>query len=90
MGYSRDRVRTQSDLTPVFDEILKHRGWGQCLGIEEVTEDNETIFTATIRNCPLCFEGKARRQACDIMKGIVSGWIEAYLSKRAIGAIETR
>jgi predicted hydrocarbon binding protein len=90
MGYSRDRIRTQNDLAPILDNILKHRGWGKCLSIEETTESDKSIFTATMENCPLCFERKPTHAACDIMKGIVSAWIEAYLGRKAADATETK
>jgi len=90
MRYSKDQIQSENDLGPVLDNVLKNRGWGTCLGIDVKKQNNKQIFVATMHNCPLCFGLKSSEPQCDFVRGIVSGWIEGYMARKAsIDSTET-
>lgn len=86
LNYSRDTVMSDN-LVQVFDEIIRTRGWGRCLAIQK--QDDRGAYVVTMSDCPLCYERKASEPMCDLMRGIVTGWIETFLGKKAQRSAET-
>ena len=84
--YSKDKVMSDN-LVKVFDDIIRHRGWGRCLAIEKQADRSAYVFTMS--ECPLCYGQKATEAMCDLMRGIVTGWVEAFVNKKATKAVET-
>ena len=74
--YSKDSAMADN-LVKVFDSILVHRGWGRCLGIEK-KGNGKPAYVFTMAECPLCYELKGVEPTCHMMRGIVTGWIEAF------------
>jgi len=81
------RKLTPNNLVETLDAALRMRGWGRCLSLEE-KEPN--VFVSTHSDCPLCYRRKAAEPFCDLMRGVVAGWMEGLISKKASGSIERR
>ena len=87
MEYSRDRILTEDDLWKVFDMVLQARGWGRCEGLsKEMVSGGSYIFR--LRNTPLSYQRRALKPMCYMMRGILTGWLEAYLGTKAKTAVE--
>ncbi|MGO9645861.1 MAG: XylR N-terminal domain-containing protein [Candidatus Bathyarchaeia archaeon] len=81
------RKMMPNNLVDAFDAALRMRGWGRCLSLEE---KEANIFVSTHSDCPLCHRRKAAEPFCDLMRGVVAGWMEGVLNKKAAGSVERR
>lgn len=87
MEYSKDRILKEDDLWKVFDMVLQARGWGRCVGLsKEMDSGGSYIFR--LRNAPLSYQRRTSKPTCHMMRGIVTGWLEAYLGAKAKVAVE--
>lgn len=82
--YSKDRIERFPDSEKVFDTVTTARGWGRCVKIEQQNQ----VYTVSVRDCPLCHEQKSQKPICHMMRGITAGALEAYLNKKAKEAKE--
>jgi len=87
MEYSKDRILTEDDLWKVFDEVLRARGWGRCVGFSKGTGPRKS-YIFNLRNAPLSSQRRASKPMCYMMRGILTGWLEAYLGAKATAAVE--
>lgn len=76
-NYSRHQIRS-GNLVTALDHVLSNRGWGRVLGLDKTDHGPMVTYVCTIKGCP----------TCDIMRGIVSGWLESFVKKKA-ESIET-
>jgi predicted hydrocarbon binding protein len=81
--YSREAIKSESDLGPVLDSILSDRGWGRCGVFVKETRDGEITFTVQATGTPSSHERTSVKPTCDIESGIASGFLEAYFGKKA-------
>ena len=84
--YSRHKLAPEN-LGEIFDQVVRSRGWGRCLSIQ--SQPNEPVYAVTMANCPLCYEQEANEPKCDLMRGLVTGLLEAFSHKTARSAVET-
>ncbi|MGP8069177.1 MAG: V4R domain-containing protein [Candidatus Bathyarchaeia archaeon] len=89
MDFVRDRIHSIEDLGKVTDETLSELGAGRCLGIEQHSEGSTNKVTVRLRGTPLTYNRKATEPACHAMRGLMQGWIEGYLDRKAVSSIET-
>ncbi|HXY83195.1 MAG TPA: hypothetical protein VEH56_05695 [Candidatus Saccharimonadales bacterium] len=84
--HSRRKIMS-GNRVDAFDTALRVRGWGRCLSLEE-KEDN--VFVSTHSDCPLCYRRRAAEPFCDLMRGVVAGWMEGALNRKAIRSTENK
>jgi len=87
MEYSKNRILTEDDLWKVFDEVLRARGWGRCVGFSKGTGPRKS-YIVNLRNAPLTSQRRAPKPTCYMMRGVVTGWLEAYSGAKATAAVE--
>ena len=87
LRYSKEKI-LENNVAKVFDDVIRHRGWGRCLGIEKQGND-PNVFIITMTDCPLCYGQKSAESTCDLMRGIVTGWMEALLDRKPVRSFET-
>jgi predicted hydrocarbon binding protein len=86
----RDEVKSDSDAGRVFDRLMRLRGWGRCLNLEKQDrDDGKTVYVFNTADCPACHDRKTTKPTCDLMRGIVSGWLEGYLGRKPSEVTET-
>jgi len=88
-SYSKEAVRSLRDAWKVFDGVLAYRGWGRCIELREKVHDNSVTFVVTTKGCPLCDDRRSYVPRCDVLRGVATGWLEAFLGKKAKSSIET-
>jgi predicted hydrocarbon binding protein len=89
MHYWKHEIQSPSDLTRISDKVLKLRGWGRCLNVEISGFHGKTIYVFSLKGTPSSHERTANEPTCHIMRGIVAGWLEAYLDRKAQSTTET-
>lgn len=85
MAYSKSQLQGEESLAKVLDEVLLLRGWGRCRDFEKRIEDGKAIYRFRLNNTPFTHERKSTQPVCDMMRGIVEGWLETYLGRKAAG-----
>jgi predicted hydrocarbon binding protein len=83
LDYSREAIKPESDLGSVLDSIISTRGWGRCGGFEKKTRDGKIAYTIRFTGTPSSHERTSAKPTCHIELGIASGFLEAYLGKKA-------
>lgn len=81
--YSRKNIKSEDDLRKVLDNVLSNRGWGRCGAIEKYTRDNKIVYIVRVTGTPSSHERASNEPTCHIERGIASGYLEAYLGKKA-------
>jgi predicted hydrocarbon binding protein len=74
----------------ILDEVLSVRGWGRCVSVNRIDHESYVTYAYTIRDCPICYNRKAAEPVCDIVRGIVTGWQESVIGRKAVSSDETR
>lgn len=86
---SKYHLRSGVDSWKAFDERLKFRGWGRCVDMTTRTEGNRTIYTFKLKGTPTSYKRVAMEPTCHVMRGIIAGWLESLLEKKADTTSET-
>jgi predicted hydrocarbon binding protein len=89
MEYSKPEIQSPSDLVRVADEALTLHGWGRCLSLEVNDRGDKTVYVCLLNGNPSSHERTADEPTCHMMRGVVAGWLEAYLGKKAESSTET-
>jgi len=89
MTYSRSEIHSPDHLSAVLDSVLKTRGWGRCLNLTSESRGTETVHIAKLKGTPLSYERISPEPLCHIVGGIISGWLETYLDRKAHQTTET-
>jgi len=87
--YSKNDI-TSEDHWKILDQVLSVRGWGRCVSVNRINHEPYVTYAYTIRDCPICYNRKATEPMCDIVRGIVTGWQESILGRKADSSDETR
>jgi predicted hydrocarbon binding protein len=87
--YSKKAI-TPEDHWKILDDILSRRGWGRCVSANRINDERYVTYAYTIRDCPICYNRKATEPMCDIVRGIVTGWQESSIGRKAEASDETR
>ena len=86
--YSREAIKSESDLGQMLDKSLVDRGWGRCTSLEKQARDGKIMFIVRMKGSPFSHERTSEDPTCHLVCGIVSGYLEAYLGKKAQSHIE--
>ena len=81
--YSREAIKSGSDLGQVLDNVLVDRGWGRCTSLEKQALDGNIMYVTRMKGSPCSHERTSNKPTCHLVGGIVSGYLEAYLGKKA-------
>jgi len=87
--YSREDIHSLRDLWRVFDRVSAYRGWGRCVELREKIHENSANFAVAVKGCPLCDNRRSEEPLCDVLRGVATGWLEAFLEKKAKTSVET-
>lgn len=88
LRYSRDEIRSEDDLGKVFDRVVTLRGWGRCLAMEKHDSDHKLVYVSRMKGTPTAHGRTATEPVCHLIRGIVAGWIEAYVGRTAKSSSE--
>ena len=88
-AYSKKDMPSE-DHWKILDEVLSVRGWGRCVSVNRINDAPYVTYAYTISDCPICFNRKATEPMCDIVRGIVTGWQESIIGRKAESSDETR
>jgi predicted hydrocarbon binding protein len=86
-GYSKNDIVSE-DHWRVLDNVLSVRGWGRCVSVDKISHEPYVTYAFTIRDCPMCYDRKSTEPMCDIMRGVVTGWQESILGRKAESSYE--
>lgn len=89
MGYSREEIQLQSDLPTILDWIMKDRGWGRCVDLTWQSSGTRTTYVVKVKGSPLSHEHYSSQPSCHLLRGALSGWLEAYFDAKVLDSTET-
>jgi predicted hydrocarbon binding protein len=89
MRHTRNSIKSPLDLPTAFDRVLSRRGWGRCLNLELTSRDGGRPYVCILKGTPTTYQRTANEPTCHLMRGLVVGWLEAYLHWRAQSSTET-
>ena len=70
------------DLTEALDHALRIRGLGRVKTIEMLDHGPNVTYRCAIEECSVCHRQVAASSTCDVMRGVVSRWLESLLHKK--------
>jgi predicted hydrocarbon binding protein len=73
-NYSRDQIPSDNPVE-ALDHVLSVQGWGRVLDLDKTDHGPSVTYACSVKGCPLC-------PTCDIMRGILSGWLESFVQKK--------
>jgi len=76
------------NLREALDHALSIRGWGRVLDLDRTEDGPSVTYACTIKECSLCDKRLSTSATCDVMRGIVSRWLESFVKKKT-ESIET-
>jgi predicted hydrocarbon binding protein len=78
-----------NNLTEALDHALSTRGCGQVLDLNGTGHGSSLAYVCSVKGCPICYKRVSTSPTCDVMRGIVSGWLESFVQKSAESSVET-
>jgi predicted hydrocarbon binding protein len=82
LNHLKDKVKSENDLTSLMDTVLAERGWGRCRTITKVEMSDLTYKIETASN-PIGGKYGADEPMCHFIRGIYTGFLQAYSGKKA-------
>jgi len=76
-------------LIETLDHALSIRGWGRVSDLNRTDHGSILTYVCSIKECPLCHKLVSTRPTCDVMRGIIAGWLESFIQKNAESTVET-
>ncbi len=86
-NHSKDQI-LPDNLVEALDHALSIRGWGRVLDLDKTYHGSNVTYVCTIEGAHLYYKRVSTNPTCDIMRGIVSRWLESFVQKNA-ESIET-
>jgi predicted hydrocarbon binding protein len=83
--HSSRNVTQLDNLSKALDDALRIRGLGRVVELEKLDHGPSLTFRCVIEECSLCHRGVAANSTCDVLRGVVSRWLESFLQKKAEG-----
>lgn len=85
-NHLKDEVKSDNELTSLMDIVLAERGWGRCRTIEKVEKVEMKGLTYSVRTegNPISGTHGKNEPMCHFIRGIYTGFLEAYLHKKAM------
>ena len=81
-SYVKDEVKSDSDLTDAMDTLQAEGGWGRCKEIRKIETSGITYVVRTESN-PISGRHATNEPICHLMRGMYTGFLEAYLNRKA-------
>jgi predicted hydrocarbon binding protein len=81
-NHLKDEVKSDNDLVGLMDIVLAERGWGRCREMKKV-EMRGLTYSARTEGNPISGEHGRYEPMCHFIRGIYTGFLEAYLNKKA-------
>lgn len=81
-AFMKDEIKTDTDLTKLPDSVWSRRGWGRIMDIEVIEADART-YRVTVKENPISGRFNENEPACHVVRGVFTGFFEAYSGKRA-------
>ena len=81
--YSKDQEITPDNSADVLDGVLSARGWGRLISMKRTESQKEVTYESTFVHCIICHNRKAQEPICDVMRGLIAGWLESFVGKKA-------
>lgn len=81
-SHLKDEAKSDNDLVSLLDAVMAERGWGRCREARRVEMRGLTYSIRTEGN-PTSGRHGANEPMCHFIKGICTGFLEAYLNKKA-------
>jgi predicted hydrocarbon binding protein len=81
-NHSRHQI-LPDNLREALDHALRIRGWGRVLDLGKTERGRSVTYACTISECSLCYKRLSTSPTCDVMRGIVSRWLEAFVQRKA-------
>lgn len=86
--YSRDLIHSEQDFATVLDRVFRDRGWGRFLRLEKEQRAEKTVYVCTVTEDPECHERESNEPVCDMVRGAIVSWLEAYLDRKFSDSVE--
>ncbi len=84
---SRDQI-LPDNLVDALDRALSIRGWGRVRALQKTAQGSNMTYVCTVEGNLLSHKRASTTPICDLMRGIVSRWLESFVQKNA-ESIET-
>jgi predicted hydrocarbon binding protein len=81
-NHLKDEVKSDNDLTSAMDIVMSERGWGRCGEIKKMEMRGLTYNIRTEGN-PISGTHGKNEPMCHFIRGNYTGFLEAYLHKKA-------
>lgn len=81
-SHSRHQV-LPNNLRDVLDDALRVRGLGRVQNLDKTDHGPSVTYACTIKECCLCHKPLSTSPTCNVMRGIVSRWLEAFEQRKA-------
>jgi len=88
MKYTKGKITSENELGETLDRVLGARGWGRCLELTSKSMGAKKMYSARMRGTPLAHERTSNEPTCHLMRGILSGWLEAYFDGKVLESVE--
>ena len=80
--HSLRKENPADNLTEALDQALRVRGLGRVKIIEMLDHGPSVTYRCAIEECSVCHRQGAASSTCDVMRGVVSRWLESLLHKK--------
>lgn len=79
---SRDQIPPDKPVE-ALDLALRKRGWGRAIAVRKAEHESSVTYMCTVEGRFLLRKRESTSPTCDIMRGIVSRWLESFVQKNA-------
>ena len=79
---SRDEI-LPNNLPGALNHALSIRGWGRVIGLHKTEHASSVTYVCTIEGNLFSHKRASTSPTCDVMRGIVSRWLESYVQRNA-------
>jgi predicted hydrocarbon binding protein len=73
--YSREAIKSESDLGRVLGNVLVDRGWVRRTSLEKQALDGKIMYVVRMKGSPFSHERTSEKPTCHLVGGIVSGYL---------------
>jgi predicted hydrocarbon binding protein len=82
-SHLKDEVKSDNDLVSLMDIVLAERGRGRCRAFGKVEMRGGLTYSARTEGNPISGTHGRNEPMCHFIRGIYTGFLEAYLNKKA-------
>jgi predicted hydrocarbon binding protein len=81
-AHLESEVKSTTDLAHMMDIVMAERGWGRCRELKKV-EFRGLTYRTRVEGNPISGKDGANEPMCNFVRGFTSGFLEAFLLKKA-------